>query len=60
VRDLVDERGLTAIIVTHDLDDLAELADHVVLYEPGRSLSTHELQRGDRSSAVAALGLNDS
>ncbi len=41
--DLVDERHLTAILVTHDLEDLAHLADRVVRFAPGRTLDTLEV-----------------
>ncbi|PKQ14810.1 MAG: ABC transporter ATP-binding protein [Actinobacteria bacterium HGW-Actinobacteria-8] len=44
VRDLVDAHELTALIVTHDLDDIAHLADRVVLYEPGRSTVSHDVR----------------
>ncbi|MFA9443796.1 ATP-binding cassette domain-containing protein [Egicoccus sp. AB-alg6-2] len=36
VRDLVDETGIPALFVTHDPDELAVLADQVLLAEPGR------------------------
>ncbi|CAA9219656.1 MAG: Molybdenum ABC transporter ATP-binding protein ModC [uncultured Acidimicrobiales bacterium] len=44
VRDLVDAHDLTAIVVTHDLDDIAHLADRVVLYEPGSTTTSHDLE----------------
>ena len=37
VRELVDTQHLTALLVTHDLDDIVHLADRVVLYEPGHT-----------------------
>jgi len=36
VRDLVDREQLTAVFVTHDRDELAELADRVLVAEHGR------------------------
>lgn len=47
VRSLVDEVGLTAVLVTHDLEDRDELADRVVRFEPGRTVPN-----GDGSSGV--------
>jgi molybdate transport system ATP-binding protein len=47
VRSLVDEVGLTAVLVTHDLEDRDELADRVVRFEPGRTVAN-----GDGSSGV--------
>jgi molybdate transport system ATP-binding protein len=38
VRELVDARRITALLVTHDLVDLEALADRTVLYEPGRTV----------------------
>lgn len=37
VRSLVDDGGLTAVLVTHDADDISALADHVVRITPGRA-----------------------
>lgn len=36
VRRLVDARGIPALLVTHDHEELADLADQVVLFELGR------------------------
>jgi len=42
VRVLVDERGITALLVTHDAGDVAILGDRVVQYEPGRTVAAGE------------------
>jgi ABC-type sulfate/molybdate transport systems ATPase subunit len=42
VRTLVDERGITALLVTHDAGDVAVRGDRVVQYEPGRTVSAGE------------------
>jgi molybdate transport system ATP-binding protein len=39
---LVDGDHLTALLVTHDLDDIAHLAQRVVRYTPGSTLETIE------------------
>jgi molybdate transport system ATP-binding protein len=57
VRDLVDLHRLTALIVTHDLEDIAHLADRVVLYEPGRTTTSHDLDATDTSDLARTLGL---
>lgn len=57
VRDLVDTHHLTAIIVTHDLDDVARLADRVVLYEPGRTTGSHDLGATSPDRLQRLLGL---
>ncbi len=57
VRDLVDAQGLTAIIVTHDLDDIAHLAHRVVLFEPGRSTTSHDVAGASPAELPALLGL---
>lgn len=54
VRTLVDTHHLTALVVTHDLDDIAQLADRVVLYEPGHTTTTHDLD-AERPTALARL-----
>ncbi len=59
VRELVEAHGLTALVVTHDLDDIAHLADRVVRFEPGRTTAVHDL-RGARSDELPRLlGLVD-
>ena len=42
VRSLVDERGVIALLVTHDAQDVDALADRVVAYEPGRTVAVTE------------------
>ena len=42
VRSLVDERGVIALLVTHDAQDVDALADRVVPYEPGRTVAVTE------------------
>lgn len=42
VRDLVNTHNLTALLVTHDQVDIEELADRVVLFEPGRTIGMRE------------------
>lgn len=59
VRDLVDERQITALLVTHDLEDITALADHVVLFEPGRTIGSHQLRSGGSPSVASLLGLTD-
>ena len=42
---LVAETSTTALFVTHDIADIASLADRVVVFEPGRTIATHDLHR---------------
>jgi molybdate transport system ATP-binding protein len=57
VRELVDDAGLTAVVVSHDPDDLDDLADRVVTFEPGRTVAVNSRRAADRwagrPSAVA-------
>lgn len=57
VRELVDEHAITAILVTHDLDDITHLADRVVLYEPGHTIATHHLPNDQPAHVARLLGL---
>jgi molybdate transport system ATP-binding protein len=57
VRDLVDAQHLTAILVTHDLDDIVHLADRVVLYEPGTTTTSHDLEPHASDHVARLLGL---
>ena len=56
LRAIVDERSTPAVLVTHDLDDLAALADRVVLYEPGATVATSDRRPGDDLSLTSLLG----
>ncbi|QBI21151.1 ATP-binding cassette domain-containing protein [Egibacter rhizosphaerae] len=51
VRTLVETEGLIALFVTHDREEAAELADHVVLARPGAITERHSGHH-----ALAALG----
>lgn len=42
VRTLVTERRIIALVVTHDQADVDALADRIVRYEPGRTVSASE------------------
>lgn len=57
VRELVDTQHLTALLVTHDLDDIIHLADRVVLYEPGHTTATHDLPTDSADHIAHLLGL---
>lgn len=57
VRELVDQRGITALLVTHDLEDVAHLADRVVRYEPGRTVATHDVHPRTPAHLATILGL---
>lgn len=57
VRELVDTHHLTAILVTHDLDDIAHLADRVVLYEPGQTTTSLDLEPAHADHLPRLLGL---
>jgi molybdate transport system ATP-binding protein len=58
VRDLTRHSGLTVLLVTHDLEDLTDLADGVVMFEPGRTVGQHELRGEGRESKARLLGLD--
>lgn len=52
---LRDERG--TIIVKHDLDDMAHLADRVVLDEFGHTTASHDLEPDHPEQLAHLLGL---
>lgn len=54
IRSTVDARGLTALVVTHDIADVIALADTVVLTAPGRTEAMHHV-RGMSAAAVVDL-----
>ena len=60
LREMQDELGLTTILVTHDPDDAAMLADEVLLLDDGRVLQhgtvEHVFRRPVNETAAAILG----
>jgi molybdate transport system ATP-binding protein len=58
VRELVDQTGIAAVLVTHDVDDITHLADRVVRFVPGRTIETVALEPGDRAQLAHVLGLD--
>lgn len=59
VRQLVDAHGIAAVLVTHDLDDVVNLADRVVLFEPGATTGSHDLPVDAPGGIAGLLGLTD-
>lgn len=60
VRELVDEHSLTALLVTHDVDDVTHLAERVVVFEPGTTRDTYELESNAQQTMRKILGLESS
>jgi molybdate transport system ATP-binding protein len=59
VRQLVDAHGIAAVLVTHDLDDIVNLADRVVLFEPGATTGSYDLPVDAPGGIAGLLGLTD-
>ncbi len=57
VRRIVDDRNVPAVVVTHDLDDVAALADRIVLYQPGRTTTQHDATPNHPAELARILGL---
>ncbi len=58
VRQIHQERGLSTIIITHDMGVVAEMADRVVVLYAGRVLEegpTHDLRQSSQHSYTQAL-----
>ena len=53
LRDVVTERSLPTVLVSHDADEVRSLADSVVLYEPGRTLGVRAAGSSRRPSVEA-------
>ena len=58
LRELVDEHSLTALLVTHDIDDVTRLADRVVTFEPGTTRETFDLTSDAHATMRKILGLS--
>jgi molybdate transport system ATP-binding protein len=59
VRELVDEHSLTALFVTHDVDDVTRLAHRVVAFELGTTRETFDLSTDPQSTMRQILGLSN-
>ena len=57
LRRIVDDHRIAAVVVTHDLDDAASLADRVVLYQPGHTTTQHDTTPDTPGQLARILGL---
>jgi molybdate transport system ATP-binding protein len=55
VMDLAESENLTAVIVSHDVDDIVAMATHIVLFEPGTTVGTYAIERGNSGSVLDVL-----
>lgn len=55
VIDLVQQENLTAVLVSHDIEDIAEMASTVVLFEPGSTVGTYLIDRSSPESVIKIL-----
>jgi ABC-type sulfate/molybdate transport systems ATPase subunit len=58
VKELVHEHSLTAVLVTHDVDDVTTLAHQVVTFELGATRATFDLTQDPQSTMRMILGLS--
>ena len=56
VIDIVRQENLTAVIVSHDIDDIAEMANSVVLFEPGSTVGQFTVDPSSPDSVLKILG----
>lgn len=59
VQELVQEHSLTALLVTHDVDDVTHLADRVVSFELGTTRDTFDLTDDPQGTMRKILGLSN-
>lgn len=55
VVDLVAEESLTAVVVTHDVEDIVEMAETVVLFEPGATVGVYPVDSSSSESVIKIL-----
>lgn len=58
LRDAVTQHCLTAILVTHDVDDVTSIADRVITFQPGATQSVHDLSADPHGTMRRILGLS--
>ena len=57
LRSIITSQRLSAIIVTHDVDEAVALADRVVVLSGSPARKVAEIEKPDRESLLAALGI---
>lgn len=57
LRAIITSQRLSAVIVTHDVDEAVALADRVVVLSGSPALKVAEIDRPDREALLAALGI---
>ncbi len=61
IRELADAHGLTVGVVLHDLEQAADIADHVILLSEGRVVTSgppEQVMTGERLSEVYGVGID--
>jgi molybdate transport system ATP-binding protein len=56
VVEIAGSENLTAIVVTHDVEDIVAMATQVVLFEPGATVGMFAAERGNPDSVLDVLG----
>lgn len=56
VVEIVKTEEITAVVVTHDVDDIVAMASHIVLFEPGATVGTFPVDQNDPMSVLNILG----
>lgn len=57
VKDVVQDQHLTAVLVTHDVEDVIQLADHVITFQPGKTGEMYSLRDNPHATMRQVLGL---
>lgn len=57
VKDVVRDNHLTAVLVTHDVEDVIQLADYVVAFQPGKTGEMYSLREDPHATMRQVLGL---
>jgi molybdate transport system ATP-binding protein len=56
VVEIAESENLTAIVVTHDVEDMVAMASHVLVFEPGATVGMYAVERGVSASVLDVLG----
>ena len=56
VVEIAESENLTAVVVSHDVEDIVAMATKVVLFEPGATVGAFEVERGNPASVLDVLG----
>jgi ABC-type nitrate/sulfonate/bicarbonate transport system ATPase subunit len=55
VVEIAESENLAVVVVSHDVEDIVAMATRVVLFEPGATVGTYDVEQGNPASVLEVL-----